>query len=314
MDRMPPPPLIALRSFEAAARRSSFLAAADELGVTPAAVSHQVKRLEQHLGVRLFHRSHRAVTLTPAGAGLAESLRDVFDRLNAALARTMGEGGTRIEVSALPSLAAKWLAPRLHRFAARHPDFEVRVDATDALADFGRQPVDIALRYGAGDYPGLHAEWLASAEVAPVCSPVLAAGRLAEPADLLRHTLLHFDSGQGDDRHMTWASWFAAAGVAGPVPRGPVFNNFHLAQEAAAAGHGVALGLAGLVEADLAAGRLVRPFPIALPNRRAFWLVLPADWLRSPKLRAFVEWLRAERGDGPAGARRTSDPESARAD
>ena len=111
MDRMPPPPLIALRSFEAAARRSSFLAAADELGVTPAAVSHQVKRLEQHLGVRLFHRSHRAVTLTPAGAGLAESLRDVFDRLNAALARTMGEGGTRIEVSALPSLAAKWLAP-----------------------------------------------------------------------------------------------------------------------------------------------------------------------------------------------------------
>jgi LysR family glycine cleavage system transcriptional activator len=297
-----PAPLNALRAFEAAARSLSFQAAAAELFVTPAAVSHQVKRLEEHLGVELFHRGHRAVALSTEGAALAASLGEVFALLHLALDRATAPQAATLRVSTMESFAAKWLAPRLHRFHREFPDIRLHVDTGNGFADFARGGVDVAIRYGPGGYAGVHAEWLMEATVFPVCSPRLQGGEspLRQPRDLRHATLLHDESARARPGVPDWAAWLAAAGEThADATRGPVFSSIYLAQEAAVAGHGVALGVAPLVQDDLQRGRLVRPFAQALPNAYAFWIVR-RDGIdhRTPAIEAFCQWLHAEAGAG----------------
>ncbi|HEV2676245.1 MAG TPA: transcriptional regulator GcvA [Aliidongia sp.] len=290
-------PHAALRAFEAASRLGSFKAAAAELDVTPAAISHQVKSLEEHLGVSLFERLNRALRLLPAGAALGEAAQRAFRDLDRAIerARQTGTDRSALSVSVVPSLAAKWLVPRLHRFQDRHPDIELRLASTEAVVDLARDPgVDVALRYGAGPYPGLRAELLTWGHLTPVCSPVLLEGgsALRCPADLARHQLLR----DGLPHEAGWLEWLTAAGVADRVKpgRGLRFSNSHLALDAAAAGRGVALVPELLIEEDLRAGRLVRPFALTVPSPSAYWFLARPDRAETIKVRRFLAWLRAE--------------------
>ncbi|MGO4260534.1 transcriptional regulator GcvA [Lysobacter sp. TAB13] len=299
MKSLHPVPLNALRAFEAAARCLSFQAAAAQLFVTPAAVSHQVKRLEAHLGVKLFHRGHRAVELTAQGEALAASLTQLFGLINLALDRATAPAHADLRVSTMESFAAKWLAPRLHRFHRDHPEVKVRIETGNEQADFVRDGIDIALRYGPGAYNGVRTEHLLDAPVFPVCAPSRPDdGRppLMRPDDLLRHTLLHDESAIGRAGVPDWAAWLEQAGVTRmDATRGPVFSSIYLAQEAAIAGHGVALGVGPLVAEDLQRGRLIAPFDRVLANAYAFWIVRPLDGGDgNPAVEAFCRWLREE--------------------
>ena len=295
------PPLNALRAFEAAGRHLSFSRAADELNVTPGAVSQQIKLLEDTVGAPLFVRDPRGLQLTEAGGAALPSLSDGFDRL-AAAARLMTErtGPRRVTVSAAPSFASKWLVPRLDRFQAEHPDTDVYVHADMALADFASGEADLAVRYGQGAYDGLESVRLMAERIVPVCAPGLITGDppLKAPADLARHTLLH-DEGQGEDAP-SWPMWLRAAGVAADGTRGPRFNQSSLAIEAAVAGKGVALAKSALAEADLVAARLVIPFDLATPTDFAYWVVHPAAKAALPEVAAFKAWLLAEAAAGAA--------------
>jgi LysR family glycine cleavage system transcriptional activator len=211
MDRLPP--LNALRAFEAAARLMSFSRAADELAVTPAAVSHQIRALEEDLGTRLFRRLNRALELTDSGRLLLPDLAEAFGRIQAGVGRLRRHNATgTLTVTTSPSFAAKWLVLRLHRFAERHPEIDVRVTASDTVVDLASGDVDIAIRYGAGRYPGLEVELLLENEVFPVCSPALPTGdpplRTAE--DLRRHALLHDITVEIDPLVPTWSMWLKA--------------------------------------------------------------------------------------------------------
>lgn len=292
------PPLNALRAFEAAARHLSFAGAAAELHVTPAAVSHQVKALEDHLGVKLFRRLNRAVRLTEQGQACLPGLRDAFDRLAAAVerARAPVRGGV-LTVSASPSFASKWLVPRLDRFRERHPDIDLRISASMHLVDFAREDVHVGLRYGTGHYPGLHVELLMRNEVFPLCSPVLLRGRraLKRPEDLRHHTLLHDDASVRDESCPDWPMWLRAAGVTDiDATRGPRFDHASMALDAAIAGRGVALTQGVLAGDDLAAGRLVRPFALTFPVEFSYYVVCPPSLRDDPKVAAFRKWVRDE--------------------
>lgn len=292
------PPLLALRAFEAAGRHLSFTRAAEELRVTPAAVSHQVKGLEQYLGVRLFVRRPQGLVLTEAGQRALPGLGTGFDELAAAVARIYETDAARpLTVSVAPSLAARWLVPRLEGFRTRHPGIEVRIDATERLADLRHDDVDIGLRYGAGDYPGLHVERLAPQRIFPVCSPWLIQGDrpLGQPADLRHHTLIHVDWQRAGISAPTWPRWLASVGVDLPnANAGPRFAQQSMAVQAAVAGHGVALISELLVADDLAAGRLVRPFAHALEEDLTYFLVYLPEAASSPRVRTFRDWLMAE--------------------
>ena len=292
------PPLNALRSFEAAARHLNFSKAADELGVTPAAVSHQIKVLEDFLGVSLFRRTARGLLLTDEGQAYLPGVREGFDRLLSAMddLAELGRGGV-LTVSVAPSFAAKWLVPRLDRFQARHPDIDVRISASMELVDFSTGDVDLAIRYGAGGYPRLEAELLLRDTVFPVCSPALLEGEhgLDAPDRLRFHTLLHDDNPEEDETCPTWAMWVRAAGIDGvDATRGPRFNQSSLVLEAAILGRGVALAKSTLADADIAAGRLVKPFDLSIPVRFAYYVVCPATKAALPKVRMFRDWLRGE--------------------
>lgn len=293
MAARPNPPLIAARSFEAAARLGSFLKAADELNVTPTAISHQVKKLELYLGLALFVRLNRAVELTADGAALAATLGDVFSRLDTALDPARRAACTTIVISAMPSLAAKWLAPRLGDFEARHPQWRVMIDVEDKLVDFQAGSVDMALRYGQGKYPGLHARRWMDATIVPVCSPALLRRTpLRTPDDLRHHTLIHNTTAARRVRPPEWADWLQVAGATGvDASRGPLFTSTYMALEAAQAGHGVTLAPAPLVERDLADGRLVKPLALELENPWSFWIVCPRQNLHDDKIRALTAWL-----------------------
>ena len=293
MAARPNPPLTAARSFEAAARHKSFLKAADELNVTPTAISHQVKRLEEYLGQALFVRFNRAVELTAAGSALALTLQDLFARLEAALDPAAQRARSTIVISAMPSLAAKWLAPRLPDFEARYPQWQVRLDVNDRLVDFQSGEVDVALRYGPGKYPGLHARSLMPATIFAVCSPALLKKiPLEKPSDLCRHTLIHDETSTRRVRPPKWSDWLEAAGVARvDATRGPMFSTTYMALEAAQAGHGVALASAGLVERDLASGALVRPLALEVENPFRFWIVCPRQNLQDEKIKVLTTWL-----------------------
>jgi LysR family transcriptional regulator, glycine cleavage system transcriptional activator len=292
------PPLSALRAFESAARHMSFSKAADELHVTPAAVSHQIHALEQDLGVRLFHRMNRSIELTASARVLLPGLTEAFTSIQASVRRLRAHNDTgTLTVTASPSFAAKWLVLRLHRFQEQCPEVDVRISATDVVVDLTKGDYDIAMRYGAGRYPGLEVELLLKNEVFPACSPqLLAEGPpLRTPEDLQAHALIHDQAIERDPLVPTWSMWLKAAGVTNvPATAGLSFNNMHLALDAAIAGHGVVLAQSTIAAADLAAGRLVRLFSLALPDQFAYYIVTAPGALERPKVRAFRDWLRRE--------------------
>lgn len=290
------PPLNALRVFEAAARHLSFTRAAEELNVTQAAVSHQIKGLEAHLELKLFRRLNRALLLTDPGQAYFPPVRDALDALAQATKRLgADEQVGRLTVSTLVSFAANWLVPRLGRYRTLNPEIDVRVTTSDFHVDFARQDVDLAIRYGRGGWPGLDAVRLMTEEVFPVCSPALLRGGppLRAPSDLDRYTLLH------DEMREDWRMWLMAAGALNiDADRGPGFSNSNLVIQAAIAGEGVALGRSVLVADDLAAGRLVRPFDMSLPGEFAYYVVCPEADAKRPKVEAFRNWLLDEAAGG----------------
>jgi LysR family glycine cleavage system transcriptional activator len=283
------PPLGALHAFEAAARLSSFKAAAEDLHVTPGAISQQIKLLEDRLGVQLFTRRARTIELTEAGRLLITPTQQAFRLLADAVARVREtDVGRTLTLSLLPSFAALFLVPRLGSFRARCPDIDVRISATPKLADLGRDAVDVAIRSGLGAYPGLYVELLLTEELFPVCSPELLKGRvpLRRPADLARHTLLH------DETRTEWSLWLQAVGAKGiDTSRGPSFSLWELALQAAVAGQGVALGRSALVTQYLASGQLVRPFRISSPAEFGYYFVCRPERVNEPKIASFRSWL-----------------------
>jgi LysR family glycine cleavage system transcriptional activator len=286
-------PLNALRTFEAAARHQSFLNAAEELAVTPGAVSRQIKALELELGVRLFERFNRAVRLTEPGERLAAEVRRALAALSAAVAE-IGGGAGPLVVSLMHSFAARWLVPRLHRFHELYPDIQVMISASDLAVDLLRDRVDIAIRYGPGPYPGLAARRLISLEMFPVCSPRLLEERpLADPRDLAAHQLLaDVNLRLGEP---SWPEWFAAAGCPEmDASRAHQFSNTYLSLAAALAGRGVALAERALVIDDLAAGRLVKPFDITVSSPNSHWFLTLPEKAEQPAVRRFRNWLIAE--------------------
>jgi LysR family glycine cleavage system transcriptional activator len=291
------PPLNALRAFEAAARHLNFSRAADELSVTPGAVSQQIQNLEDYVGVALFKRTPKGLLLTDPAQIALPALREAFDRLaDAASMLTAAVDGRRLTVSVAPSFAAKWLVPRLGLFEAAYPQVDVWVSAGMELADFNSGEIDLAVRYGAGRYPGLEVVRLMAETVAPVASPELMERQpLVEPADLAGHVLLHDGSPDADDSCPDWTMWLAARGVKGvDGSRGPRFNQSSLVIEAAVSGRGVALAKRALAQADLDAGRLVSPFQITTAVDFAYYAVYPKAKARLPQVKAFAAWLTAQ--------------------
>jgi LysR family glycine cleavage system transcriptional activator len=292
------PPLNAMRAFEAAARHRSFTGAAGELNVTPAAVSHQVKGLEDYVGVRLFRRQTRGLALTEAGAGALPDVTTGLDAFARALAGLREEEAQRpLTVSAAPSFAGKWLVPRLEDFRRHANGTEIRLDTSERLSDFAADDVDVAIRYGPGQYSGMHVERLAKQAVFPVCSPwLLERGpALNQPSDLAGHTLIHVDWARAGLSAPDWKSWLETAGAPGVDPGGgPHFGQQSMAIQAAVAGHGVALGSAILVADDLAAQRLVRPFRHALTEPNAYYLVCPQATAQTRRFQQFRDWLFTE--------------------
>jgi LysR family glycine cleavage system transcriptional activator len=289
------PPLNALRAFEAVARRLSFSRAAEDLHVTPGAVSQQIRFLEQHLGESLFDRTRRSVALTEAGMRMLPEIQAGLETLSRALGgKAAAPAGRTLTISVAPSFASKWLLPRLRDFSDRHPEIELRISATVGLADFKRDRVDLAIRLGRGNYPDLHAELLFGEMLAPLCAPQLVAGkgRLRNPDDLRKQRLLHDTSLPGEHEQSSWERWLARAGAKHvPAHRGARFSLAEHAMQAAIDGAGVVLGRLVLAEADLAAGRLLRPFKTVLPLDVSYFLVMPKASLRRSEVQSFRDWL-----------------------
>jgi LysR family glycine cleavage system transcriptional activator len=285
------PPLSALRAFEAAARYGSFKRAASELSVTPTAVSHQIKALEEHLGVRLFDRKTRQVSLTAPGRTLFLVLRDGFDAIDAAIARLRGEPQRPvITISATVAFVAKWLVPRLARFSQAHPLIDLRLYASDDPVDLRSGQADLAIRYGRGHYPGVSCVELLADHFAPAAHPSLG---LREPAHLARATLIVFEWRNSDPAHPTWPLWFERAGFS-VEPRAVLrFTDESHAIAAAVAGQGCALLSRVLVEEECQAGRLVQPFGPTLPGLGYYLLVLPQGE-HDDAVRAARDWLLSE--------------------
>ncbi len=299
MDRLPP--LNALRAFEAAARHMSFAKAAEELHVTPAALSFQIKNLEQHLGLPLFRRLNRAVDLTEAGRALAPGTAAGFEELTAAwrAARRLGESRT-LDVTAGPAFTAKWLAPRLYAFAQAHPDIELRFAASLRQMDFQRDAVDVAIRYGYGPDPGLYSQDLMDEAFMPMMRPDLAA-RYPDPDSLASAPLLYDDSHAFLNPPATWREWFRAAGLrATPVPAAR-FSQADHALDATLAGGGVLFGRSSLAVPLLASGQLVAPFPLALSTAARFRFLCREGQDSQPRIAAFLAWLKEEIGRYPNG-------------
>ena len=288
------PPLNALKVFEAAARSESFTRAAEELHVTQGAVSHQIKALEATLGIKLFIRERQRLTMTEAGREYLAVVRDALDRIALGTERLVRRQSSGVlTVSTSPDYAAKWLVHRLDRFAEAHPGIDLRVSATTHRVDFVREEVDLAVRHGDGNWPGLEVVRLWSEQLFPVCSPKLVSGRnrIAKASDLLKFPLLRLEDWK------TWERWFEAAGVADPKPHGPVLNRASMLIDAAADGQGIALARTSLAAWDLINGRLVRPINVSLRVFNTYWIVCPKATSALPKIATFRDWLLAEAGD-----------------
>ena len=292
------PPLNALRVFEAAARHLSFTKAAEELHVTPGAVSQQIKALEDFLQTPVFRREKRSLLLTDEGQASLPILREGFDKLAEAAQILAAKADTRrLAVSVAPSFASKWLVPRLDSFQAANPEIDVWVSADMDIVDFAIDDVDVAIRYGPGHYPGLVSKHLMAEKIIPVCSPQLLTGEhpLKSLNDLQHHTLLHDSNPDKDESCPTWPMWMKAAGVCHKNgDRGLKFNQQSLLIEAAVAGKGVALAKAALALADLEAGRLAIPFDLTTPTDFAYYIVYPPSKSTSASVNAFSEWLLQE--------------------
>ncbi len=284
------PPLRSFRVLEAAARHQNYTRAADELHLTHSAVSHQIHALEETLGVRLFERSGRQMRATESGRQLAQDVRATLDALAGAVERVRGaDSANSITVSVLPSFAAAWLVARLGGFLERHPQVELRLESTTALADFRNDGVDVAIRYGNGNYEDLESVKLFDDEVFPTMSPKLRrSARIRVPADLARVPLLRI-------RNQPWAPWFTAAGMNQAEPRrGPVFNDSELALQAAIQGQGAVLARGSLAAAKLRAGVLVAPFKQRIASPQTCYLVYPPQHARKPSVQLFRDWLLEE--------------------
>ncbi|AXI44543.1 transcriptional regulator [Sulfitobacter sp. SK011] len=297
------PPLKSLQAFEAAARWLSFSKAADELFVTPAAISQQIKQLEGFLGIPLFHRMTRSVRLTEEAKTVLPLVTEGFDNLAEAVDRLkLEEKSGILTVSTVPTFAVKWLVHHLTGFSEKHPDIDVRLDASLDTRDFNRDGIDVSIRLGAGEYRGLHVSKIFDEEVSPVCSPKLLEGSfpLTSLKDLKSHRLLHVDWGSLTSQSPDWQMWAQAAGLDDvSVNRGPRFTVENMAIEAAINGDGVALVSHSAVVEDLKAGRLVRPFDLTVQSDLAYWLVCPHAHLRKAKVSAFCDWLLAEANQTP---------------
>ena len=302
------PQLNALKAFEAAARHVSFTRAAEELCVTQGAVSHQVKALEAELGIKLFNRDRQGLIITDAGRDYLGVVRDAFDRIAMETERLVQrQGSGMLTVSTSPDFAAKWLVHRLGRFVEAHPEIDLRISATMEHVDFAREDVDIAVRHGDGNWPGLDVTRLCAEHLFAVCSPALACG-LTRPSDILKLPLLHLDE------RTAWSAWFDAAGIAGvDAIHGPILNRASILIDAAIDGQGVALARTALAAWDLIHKRLVRPFSIALPLAKSYWIVCPKATASLPKLVAFRAWLLAQAGEDIRLLENLAPPRRARA-
>jgi LysR family glycine cleavage system transcriptional activator len=304
------PPLKAVRYFEAAARHLSFSKAAEELNVTHSAISHQIKALEEWVGQPLFDRTGRALRLTEAGRQFLPPVRSAFQQLADAAQdlRQLCHGGP-LTVSVLPSLASKWLVPRLFDFRARHPEIEVRISATERVEQIGQGGIDIAIRYGRGKWPNVDSELLLKDDLFPIASPLLLSGehRLKEPRDLANFNLISDTTWQAAQFDF-WQQWLEHAGVNGLELKagGFSFNYSNLLIQAAIDGLGVALGNTMLASDDLKAGRLVKPFDISVPLDTGYYVVYVRDALKRPKIKAFRDWVM----DQVAPFRAEMSPES----
>jgi LysR family glycine cleavage system transcriptional activator len=325
------PPLNALRAFEAAARHLSVKKAAIELNVTPAAVSHQIRMLEDYLGVQLFHRYNRALELTDAARASLPKLREGFDSLVQAVERLRSHvSGGVLTVSAAPSFAARWLMPRLHRFIAAHPEVDVRVSArmrrvsVDGKGDVAERATveawlddsDIAILYGRGNYPGMWVKKLLDLTITPICSPQLLKSQhpLKEPRELAHHMLLHDDTGDLYDNEPFWDVWLRAAGIEGvDARRGPHFSHAVLAFEAAIDAVGVVATMPVLAAEDIAAGRLVAPFELHVPLASAYYLVCQESASTRPAVALFRDWLLEEAARDTRSAPKTERQNAASA-
>jgi LysR family glycine cleavage system transcriptional activator len=298
MARSQLPSLNSLRAFEATARLMSFKQAATELNVTPAAIGHQVKGLEEYYGVPLFVRANRSLTLTKAGLGCLPELRRGFSQLsNAAEKLRTYKQDLQLSVTAAPSFAAKWLIPRLHSFRKLHPDINVRIDTDVNELDLKDSTIDIGIRFGSGSYSKLNVDRLMGETLIPVCSPeILAhANTLRTPADLANHTLLHIEGETSDTMWPDWQDWLDKAGISSVDPDlGQHFTQSLMAVQAAIDGNGVALAPYSIVADDLNSKRLVRLFTEipGIQTSFAFYLVSVGELDRTPALTAFCNWVK----------------------
>lgn len=292
------PPLNGLRAFEAAARHLSFTKAADELFVTQAAISHQVKGLEEFIGHTLFHRVNRGLTLTPDGQVLFPAVRGGLDLMATAVQQLhAGDSSGTLTISTLDSFASGWLVPRLTEFRQANRGIDIRLGMGDRLVDFANDDVDLAIRYGAGRYPGCESCHLMDETIFPVASPAAIANGppIKTARDILHYTLLH------DSMPEDWGMWFDQAGIkdAGDQP-GLMIEHSYLVIQAAIAGHGIALGRSVLVADYLASGQLVRLLDISLPAKFAYYLVGPPNLWNRPKIKIFRDWLLEQTGSSCA--------------
>ncbi|KRW94735.1 LysR substrate-binding domain-containing protein [Paracoccus sp. MKU1] len=285
------PPLAALRAFEAVARHLSFTRAAEELGMTQAAVSYQIRLLEERLATPLFLRKPRGIVLTETGALFARPTIDAFDMLREAYADPSADSVSTLSISTVPTFAGAWLSPRLGKFQMNHPNLAVRLETSDNLVDFGREDITVAIRAGEGGWPGVEEHCLMPIEYTPMLSPELAKKHeLREPADLLKLPLL-------DRVDPNWAVWMREAGVdfweTPPRPGLTLSTDLHEAR-AALEGYGVALLTPRFFRFELATGSLIQPFPLVAKNGRSFWLVYPKGRRNRPAIRKFRAFLLDE--------------------
>ncbi|XTZ39207.1 glycine cleavage system transcriptional regulator GcvA [Salmonella enterica] len=285
------PPLNALRVFDAAARHLSFTRAADELFVTQAAVSHQIKSLEDFLGLKLFRRRNRSLLLTEEGQSYFQDIKEIFSQLNEATRKLQARSAKgALTVSLLPSFAIQWLVPRLSSFNSAYPGIDVRIQAVDREEDKLADDVDVAIFYGRGNWPGLRVEKLYAEYLLPVCSPLLLTGErpLKNPEDLAHHTLLH------DASRRDWQTYTRQLGLNLNVQQGPIFSHSSMVLQAAIHGQGIALANNVMAQSEIEAGRLVCPFNDVLVSKNAFYLVCHDSQAELGKIAAFRQWILAK--------------------
>ena len=300
------PPLVALRAFDAAGRHLSFKNAAEELNVTPAAISQQIKLLEDRLGVPLFVRQTRALALTEHGQKLLPKIREGFEAFRAGLGRINPLEDRTLRITAPPSFTTRWLIPRLSGFWAKHPEVALRIASTPECIDQSQSSappapsnhgLDVYIRFGSGHYPGWTVVPIFTPECIPVCAPGIlqSGGPILQPADLLHHVLIQDETTRGAENPMDWSVWLSDHGVHSALAeRGPRFSNSLLAIEAAINGQGVALALKPLIQNDLDSGRLVTPFEGGVPSPYTYCLVYQAGHERDGGIQAFCDWVCEE--------------------